>query len=486
VTAPTTSIDPFSPALDMLAALRAGELRAVELFELHLERIGRINPVLNAIVIPNYDAARKRAAHADATRAKGASLGRVHGLPLTLKDCIEAAGLPSTAGLPELASNVPARDGPVAARVLGAGAVLLGKTNVPPRAGDWQSSNPIFGRTVNPWDHSRTPGGSTGGGAAALAAGLTPLEFGSDVGGSIRVPAAFCGVYGHRPSETAVPRSGHVPGTSDPNPAAIMSVQGPLARTAADLELGLDVIAGPEPGEETAWQLRIPPARHHRLSSFRVAVLPRLDWLPVDAEILAALDGLASWLSGQGAKVAAAQPEGFDAREHHAVYTELLELVNFSGEPPDRRARIAGRLRGVGDDFSEAAARGVEASAGDFAALLARRERYRAMFRDFFRQWDVLLAPITLVPAFPHDDRPFHERSLAIDGVTVPYARQLVYPGVSTLAGQPATAFPAGRSREGLPLGLQAIGPYLEDRTPIRFAGLVERGRGGFERPPGY
>src|SRR5262249_20092488 len=184
--------------------------------------------------------------------------------------------------------------------VLGAGAVLLGKTNIAPMLSDWQSDNPVYGRTVNPWDAAVTPGGSTGGGAAAVAAGLSPLEFGSDIGGSIRVPAAFCGIFGHKRSEPAVPRSGQFPRPSRPNAAAVMGVQGPLARTAEDLELGLRVIAGAEVGEDVGWRLEWPPPRAEALAGYRVAIMPRIEWLPVSAEILAALDTLGSHLSPSG------------------------------------------------------------------------------------------------------------------------------------------------------------------------------------------
>ena len=295
-----TTINAFASAHAMLAALQAGQISATELLELHLARIARYNPQINAIVTPNEEQARLRAAEADAAYARGESLGPLHGLPLTIKDCIEVAGLLTTAGVPERAEAISMQNGPVAPWILDAGAVLMGKTNVPPYAGDWQANNEVFGRTNNPWDLSRTPGGSTGGGAAALAAGLTPLEFGSDIGGSIRIPAAFCGVYGHRPSDTAAPRYGHVPGSPLPNAAAVMAVQGPLARSAVDLELALDVIAGPIVGEDVAWRLALPPARHTSLADFRVAILPQAPWLPVDAEITAALDDLAARLSRAG------------------------------------------------------------------------------------------------------------------------------------------------------------------------------------------
>jgi len=381
----------------------------------------------------------------------------------------------------------------VAARAKAAGGVVMAKTNVPPMLADWQAANPVYGRTNNPWDLGRSPGGSTGGGSAALAAGLTPLEYGSDIGGSIRVPAAFCGVYGHRPSETALPRSGQFPIPPLPNIGVVMGVQGPLARSAEDLDLALDVAAGPEAGEDVAWSLAFPPARHDRLADFRVAVLPSIEWVPLDTEIAAAQDELASRLGRLGCQVKTAQPDGLrDHRAHYALYLTLLAAVTSARTTDDmRRDRLAVQ-RTRDDEWSAAQQRGIEGPAPDYVAWLGQREQYRATWRAFFREWDVLLAPAFFAPAFPHLDVPWpstptsFRQTIDVNGKPVLRELGLFYPSVSTLAGQPATAFPVGRTRGGLPIGLQAIGPYLEDRTPIRFAALVAREWGGFTPPPGY
>lgn len=484
----TTSISGFAPAHEMLRALRERQISAVELLDLHLRRIERYNPTLNAIVTPDFEAARKAAEAADAARARGED-GLLLGLPMTIKDCIDLAGLPGTAGVPDFAERRPAEDARIVARARAAGAVFIGKTNVPPMAGDWQSDNPVFGRTVNPWNAERTPGGSTGGGAAALAAGLTPLELGSDIGGSIRVPAAYCGVWGHRPSETALPRSGHFPGVPLPNPASVMGVQGPLARSAEDLELALDVVAGPDVGEDVAWRLQLPLESRSRLSDYRVAVMPALPWLPVDDDILAAQERLAGNLSAVGAIVRTAGPEAFgDLRGYMRTYLSLLTLLTSQGQPEEERRGIAQAIRKSKDEFLTAQADGMTASAIDFMRWLAQREEYRAVYRRFFKDWDVLISPVALTPAFPHvpATAPFGDRTLAVNGRPVPYMHNIVYPALCTLAGQPATAFPQGLSHDGLPVGLQAIGPYLEDRTPIRFAALIARTFGGYERPAGY
>ena len=485
-------LDAFASAGEMLAALRVKRLSAVELLDLHIRRIERFDPPINAIVERDFERARRDAAAADARRARGDDAPLL-GLPMTLKESINVRGLRTTAGMPHWKDFRSEHDAPVAERVKAAGAAVMGKTNVPPMLADWQSTNPVYGRTHNPWDRTRTPGGSTGGGAAALAAGLTPLEFGSDIGGSIRVPAAFCGVYGHRPSETAMPRSGQLPFPPLPNAAIVMGVQGPMARSADDLELALDVAAGPEVGEDVGWRLSIPAARHQRLGEFRIAVLPAIPWVPVDAETVAALDALASRLGRLGCTVKAVQPDGLgDHREHYALYLTLLAAVTSARVPADQRRTRLEVMRTRDDEWSRALQRGIESAAPDFIVWSAQRERYRAMWRAFFRDWDVLLAPSFFVPAYPHWDKPWPNtpasiaKTLEVNGAVVLEELGLVYPSVATLAGQPATAFPLGLTRGGLPIGLQAIGPYLEDRTPIRFAALVAQEVGGFVRPPGY
>ena len=489
----TPALDAFAPATAMLAALDAGRVSSAELVALHLDRIARYNPALNAIVVPPADDARAAAAQADAARAQGRSAALL-GLPVTLKESMNVTGLPTTAGMPEATGFRATDNGAIPARVLAAGAVLLGKTNVPPMLADWQSTNPIYGRTVNPWDAGRTPGGSTGGGAAAVAAGLSPLEFGSDIGGSIRVPAAFCGIYGHKPSETALPRSGQFPVPPLPNAAAVMGVQGPLARSAEDLEHALDVVAGPEVGEDVAWRLELPPPRATRLADFRVAVLPIPGWLPLGADVRAALDRVQSRLSQLGAAVRQAQPESFgNLRDHHRLYLCLLQAAMGGRQPAEERERLARLYASRGAEFDAERAAGLRASVSDWFVWHARRELERAAFRAFFRDTDVLLAPITLCPAFPHRDTDWPpsdaellDATLDVDGQSVTYDLQLVYPGLATLAGQPATACPVGLSSDGLPVGLQAIGPYLEDRTPIRFAALLADEVGGFQRPPAF
>ena len=451
-------IDAFSSATEMLRALQMRQVSATELLELHLERIARFNPDLNAIVTPDYEGAR--------ARAREAPTGALGGLPITIKDSIDVRGLATTSGDPARRDAVAASDAPVTAAVRAAGAVVMGKTNVPLMTGDWQTYNALFGRTVNPWDPARTPGGSTGGGAAALAAGLTPLEWGSDIGGSIRIPAAFCGVFGHKPTEGLVPQDGHVPGP------APMAVIGPLARSAEDLRVALGVSRRRE----------LPPPRGRSLRELRVAVLPWLDWLPVDAEIQRALEELAGCLP----RARRARPEGYDAWEQENLYATVLARATFA-EVGDAREKVAAAIRSAPEPLAPAILRGLRADPAEWQRIEAEREQAQARWNRFFEDFDVLLTPVTIVPAFPHDEGPFLRRTVEVNGEAQPYKRLEVYPGLAALTGLPATAFPAGRTDEGLPIGLQAIGPAFEDLTPLEFAELVEKELGyAFTPPPTY
>lgn len=478
------AIDHYSSAGDMLAALRARKISAAELTELHIARIEALDGELNAIPVRTFDRARERARAADAQVAAGTDAPLL-GLPMTLKESSQTAGLPQTAGIVDFKGYTPASDGLVARSVFDAGAALLGKTNIPVALGDWQADSPVYGRTNNPWDLSRTPGGSTGGGAAALAAGLTPLEIGSDIGGSIRVPAAYCGVYGHRPSETAIPKSGCFPMADLPNPAFLMGVQGPLARTAADLELLFDVVRGPDLGEDVGWRQALPPPRHESLGDFRVAVIDSVLDTRASSPMRGRLEELAGLLSRAGASVEAAAPD-FDMSAYFADYGRLLQVMVTQAVPRAAREARAAEIRGRGDALAAAQSEGLVMDAHDFLALVRRREAARQAWQTFFRDWDVVIAPMALDAAFPHQTGEFEERTLTVDNQSVPYFANIMFPMLAIFSGLPSTAFPAGLDPQGLPLGLQAVGPYLEDRTTLKFAQLLEREWHSFQAPPNY
>jgi amidase len=478
------TIDHYASAGEMLSALRARDISAAELTELHIARIEAHDGELNAIPVKTFDRARAQAQAADARLAAG-DQAPLLGLPMTLKESTQVAGLPQSAGIPDFKTYAPAADGLLARAVFEAGAGLLGKTNIPVALGDWQADSPVYGRTSNPWDLSRTPGGSTGGGGAALAAGLTPLEVGSDIGGSIRVPAAYCGAYGHRPSETAIPKTGAFPLADLPNPAFLMGVQGPLARTAADLELLFDVLRGPDIGEEVAWQQALPPPRRQALGEFRVAVIDSVAGVHASRAMQGRLEELAGVLSRAGARVEAAAP-AIDLEAYFHDYVRLLQVMVTQAQPRPEREANAARLRASGDPANVAQADGLVMDAHDYLDLLRRREIARAAWRAFFRDWDIVIAPMALDSAFPHQTASFEERTLTVDNQTVPYFANIVFPMLAIFSGLPSTAFPAGLDSQGLPLGLQAIGPYLEDHTTLKFAQLVEREWYRFEAPPGY
>lgn len=478
------AIDHFSTATAMLAALRDKKVSAVELAEMHIARIEEKDGALNAIPVRTFDRAREAASAADKRIAAGET-GKLLGLPMTLKESTMTAGLPQSAGIPELKDHVPAKDGPLASAVFNAGAGLLGKTNIPVALGDWQADSPVYGRSNNPWDLTRTPGGSTGGGGAALAAGMTPLEVGSDIGGSIRVPAAYCGAYGHRPTETAIPRTGSFPFADLPNPAALMGVQGPLARSATDLELLFDVLAGPEPFENVAWRLELPKPRGEQLSDLRVGVISSVLGQSGSSQMTARLEELASFLSKGGATVADVEPP-FDLGWYYGDYLRLLNVMITQSQPAEERRAQAAALRATGDTFAMAQADGLDMDAAAFQALVNRRATGIAAWQEFFKSWDVIIAPMTLDSAFPHQDGAFTSRTLLIDNDEVSYLANIMFPMLAIFTGLPSTAFPAGLDSNGLPLGLQAIGPYLEDRTTLRFAQLLEREWHKFTPPPGY
>ena len=345
-------------------------------------------------------------------------------------------------------------DATAVARLKAAGAVILGKTNVAMWLADWQSDNPVYGRVNNPLDSTRTPGGSSGGAAAAVAAGMVPLELGSDIGGSIRVPAAFCGVYGHKPSYGLVPGRGHAPAGMD-GAAPVLNVCGPLARSAADLDLALGVLAGPDNGDEAGYRLDLAPPRHERLADFRVLVLDNHPLVETDDAIRDAVQALAARLETAGAKVSRHNDRLPDLAAAQAVFATLLNTAisrgATNGPPPPSAYQWMDALD----------------------AQLSFRRQWAALFEDV----DVVLAPTFGTVAFPHDDRPFGQRSHRINGAETPYGAQIAWPGVALLPNLPATAMPIGFTRAGLPISAQAIGPFLEDRTTIAFAGLVSETR---------
>ena len=449
----------FRSAIELVELLRARALSSVELTRYFIDRIERYDGALNAIPVRDFEAALAAAEAADQALARGESLGPLHGLPMTIKESYDIAGLPTTWGNPAWKDNIAQQDSATVARLKNAGAHFMGKTNVPLMLGDFQSFNDIYGTTNNPWDTSRGPGGSSGGSAAALAAGMTGLEAGSDIGGSIRNPAHFCGVYGHKPTWGIVPPQGHAPPGVVAKPD--LAVVGPLARSAEDLKVSMDIVAGADRLNAPGWRLDLPPPRMKRLGDLRVALLPDHGTAPVDREVADRVDQIGRVVAKVGGTVSdTARPE-FVSGEGHGTYSRLL--LSVTGTTPE-------------DNIDHQTWMGLDNV----------RTYYRMGWQSFFKEWDVLICPITATPAFKHDHGQYGSRTLEVNGETVPYFQQLFWAGIATLSYLPSTVFPTGLSKDGLPIGLQVIGAEFDDNTTMEFARLMAEEIGGFQAPPGY
>ncbi|MFG3369739.1 amidase [Streptomyces sp. NPDC090032] len=478
----------FQTAETLVAALRAGEVTSAELTDEAITRIERDDKAINAICVPDFDRARAAARDADRARARGEDRPLL-GIPVTVKESYNIAGLPTTWGMPPHRNHMPTEDAVQVSRLKDAGAVVLGKTNVPLGLQDVQSFNDIYGTTNNPWNHGRTSGGSSGGSAAALASGFGALSIGSDIGGSLRTPAHFCGIYAHKPTLGLAASRGMVPPAAPALPVDLdLAVVGPMARTARDLTLLLDVMAGPDPLTlGVAHELTLPPARRDRLCDFRVLVLDEHPLIPTGADVRAGVNRVAGALVGGGARVERHSPLLPDLTEAAVIYTQLLfsgSVARFPVEAYEQLRTQAAALRADDQSLEAARLRGMVCSHRDWIEANDRREAHRHGWRQLFAEFDAVVCPITPTPAFPHDHNPdLMGRQIDIDGVKYPYLDQLVWAGLPTMPGLPATAIPAGRSPEGLPVGVQLIGPMFEDRTPLRLAELLEQKIGGFQRP---
>jgi amidase len=478
----------YRRATDLVEALANKSVSSRELVDDAIARIEALDGKLNAVVVRDFAAARAAATAADEALARGERRPLL-GLPMTVKEQFNIAGLITTWGEPAFKDWRPTEDALAVTRLKAAGAVILGKTNVPLNLSDWQSYNSIYGTTNNPWDVTRTPGGSSGGAAAALAAGFVSLELGSDIGGSLRTPAHFCGVYAHKPSLDLVPqRGGGPPGSPAITVRGDLAVTGPMARSAADLELELGVLAGPdERWDGIGYRLALPPPRHDALKDFRVLVLDSHPLCPTANSITGALNRLAERLGKAGCSVSRASPSLPDLARTARLYAELLSAFRSADLSADDRERVQSAANALvpGDDSIRASRlRGLTISHPDWVRANRIRagmsQRWQALFQDV----DVVLCPPMPSLAFPHDHSPYPTRKLEIDGKLVTYGDQLVWISIATLCGLPATVAPIERSEAGLPIGVQIIGGYLEDRTTIGFAELLEREYGGFVAPP--
>ena len=482
-------IDPFASATKLAVALRQRTCSSRELLELYLGRIERHNPDLNAVVTLDAEGALAAADAADAALARGDATGPLHGLPITIKDCLATAGMRTTAGASELADYIPEQDATAVARLRAAGAIVMGKTNLPAYAGDAQSYNDLFGTTNNPWDLTRTPGGSSGGSAAAIAAGLSALELGSDLGGSLRIPAHFCGVYTLKPTYGIVPLQGHIPPAPGTMAEMDVGVLGPLARSADDLDLSLAAIAGPDAAQGVAWRLELPPPRANSLAGYRIAAWLDDPYCAIDNETVALYEGLIAALRNAGARVDdSARPAPL--AEGHDVAQRLIQGAMSGWLPDDAFQSLLERAAAApAADQSPPVrwARNITQRARAYTQVQEQRLRLKAAWAEFFRDHDVLLCPVMPAPAIPHDHTPDADaRTIVVNGVTRSYGDQFSWLQAIGVVHLPAVVAPAGLTAAGLPVGIQIVAPHLEDRTAIDVARRMAEVSGGFQAPPGF
>jgi amidase len=475
----------FLSATSLVRALRSKRIGALELLELYIKRVERYDSVLNALPVRDFATARKRAKAFD---RKGAKPGPLAGLPMTVKESYNLAGHPTTWGLAEYRDNRPAANAAAVERFLRAGGNIFAKSNVPVLLADWETANPIYGKTVNPWNHERTPGGSSGGSAAALAAGLTGLEAGSDIGGSIRNPAHYCGVYGHKPTWGICSVAGQsLPGTAHPSDITVI---GPMARSAFDLELALRIMAGPDEIDGAGWRLALPKPTRRTLRGWRVAVLCSHPTAETDATVQDSIRALAKFLAAKGAKVSERALPAFDLAEAHRVFIQLLRGATSARQTPEFFAQMLEAKNTLSPDDHSYYAQMVRANTQphkDWLAASNRRHQMRHAWAEFFRDWDVLLCPNAASGAFPHSmpgER--WERMIQVNGKPQPATTQMWWAGIAGMCYLPGTAAPIGLSPEGLPLSVQVVGPQHGDYSTIGFAQLIEREYYSFAAPPGF
>jgi amidase len=474
----------YSSAVAIADRIRQREISSREAVDYFLARVETLDEPINSVVTIDAERARTEADAADAALARGEVRGPLHGVPMTVKDSFQTAGMRTTSGAPELASFIPTEDAWPVARLREAGAIIFGKTNLPIYAGDLQSYNKVFGTTNNPHDVSRTPGGSSGGSAAALACGFTPLELGSDIGGSIRLPSHMSGIVGHKPSYGIVPAHGQIPGPPGTLTLADLAVAGPMARTIQDLKLGLDIMAGPNRWEKPAWHLELPPPRRPTLKQYRVAA-----WLDdpacrVEPEVGQLLEGAAQKLAAAGVRVDHdARPE-FTLEKVADTFFALLQAALAGGVPADRLDEYAAT---VGDMPAAHTRRLLAMRHRQWLSYNERRLQMRKRWEEFFTQWDAILLPVMPCPAIAHDhSEPMASRMASVGAEQRPYWDLTTWMAPAGACYLPVTVIPVGRLKNGLPTGIQIVGAYLHDRTTLDLAEHLLPLVGGCPRPPGF
>ncbi len=473
----------YSTTVETAAAIARKEVSSRELLEAALARVERLDGAVNAVVALDAERALAAADQADAATARGGDLPPLHGVPITIKDSFQTERLVTTSGAPELADFVPERDADPVARYKAAGAIVFGKTNLPIWAGDMQSYNEVYGTTGNPYNIEHTPGGSSGGSGASLAAGYTPLELGSDIGGSIRIPSHWSGVMGHKPSYGIVSALGQIPGMPGTLSQADIAVAGPMARDVDDLELALGLLAGPDAWYDLAYSLDLPPARHRDIADFRVAVWLDEPSCPIDLHYRELLLGAARALEAAGATVDTEARPAFSFDKAVDTFFHLLSAAEAGTWSLSELDEIAARPEPPQGELGiwHASMRHRE-----WLSWHERRLQQRARWREFFQQWDVVLLPVTPTAAVRHDhSTPHTARTVQVNGETRPYFDGIKWMGLTGVSWLPATVVPVGQV-DGLPVGVQIAGPFLEDRTTLAVGRFLQDALGGFQRPDGF
>jgi Asp-tRNA(Asn)/Glu-tRNA(Gln) amidotransferase A subunit family amidase len=465
----------FLSAAEMASRIRRKEISVVELIEAHLSRIQVVNPRINAFVSLDPERVRRDALAADAAIFHGRPLGPLHGVPVTIKSSIDLGGYPCEAGTKLRAGNVPYSDAPLVSRLKAAGAIILGNTNVPELLMAYETDNLLYGRTNNPWDLERTPGGSSGGEAAAIAAGCSAGGVGSDGGGSIRVPAHFSGICGLKPTPGRIPATGHFPGSL--GPFTQLGVVGPMARTVGDLELLFEALAGPDDGDVRSAPVSMRrPDREVLPRQVRIGYFEDDGIAPVTSETRQAIRKAAKLLQDQGFTVEPFRPAGLEQlRELWWVFFGLTGGQVLGPILEGHEAELSPILR----EFVGIVKASPPLTLTCLLNAWMERDQFKIRLLEQMREYLVLLCPVCSVPAFRHG-----ERNWQIDGKQVEYLDSMRYTQWFNLTGNPGVVVPVGRSPEGLPIGVQLVGRHYEEELILAIAECVELGCGALKTPP--
>lgn len=490
---PKTKIDDlaFAPAHQLARMILEGDVSSVDVLEAQLEQIAKHNGDLNAVVTLDEEGARERAREADAALARDEVWGPLHGVPLTIKDAYETKGMRTTSSYPALSDYVPERDAVVVARLRQAGGIILGKTNMSMLATDIQSDSPVFGRANNPWDVNRTPGGSSGGSAAAVAAGLSPLDMGDDLGGSVRIPAHFCGVFSLKPTEYRVPSVGYIPDwsladDSGENVGVVqhMGTYGPLARSIEDLRLGLSLVEGPAKRQATLPPVPTGESHPRPLQAYRIAWTDRFEGAPVSGETQRAIQDLAAELEQAGGHVERQEPAAFDFAEAWETWGEIVGAELRAAVPVKLRFLFSVLfMTSGGPPMDRGIVRGIRAKRKRYHVALSKRQKLINEMERFLAEWDAWLCPVSATPAFTHRRS---GAAIEVDGKEVPYMLATVgYTAVFNLTGNPVVTLPLTQSTQGLPIGVQVVGSRWQDTHLLNVAEAVGEMTDGYQKPPG-